>query len=248
LSRLGEWALADPVYVLEGVEKAYSTRRGGAMALRGISIRLYNGLYVLVGPNGSGKSTLLRVLAGITRPDKGEVAYLGRRFWRDCDDSCIALLRRREIGYLPQNLLVPPYLRVVDIVGMPLWLDGVGDWRARALEALETLGARELADKRAGSLSVGQRQKAAIARALLAGSRVLLLDEPFSHLDEEGVLALVNILISSSRNRLVVVATPSESMALLLKRGANATTLCIRGGRLTECEELGSAYAPAGAL
>ena len=222
---------------LQDVYKRYATRLGTVTALDDVSLSIDKGIYILLGPNGSGKSTLLRVMAGITRPDSGFIECCGKRYWSDCGEECLAFMRRRVIGFLPQNLLVPSQLSVLEAVGMPLWLSGVRDWKEEALRVLEQVGLSELSRRRVKELSIGQRQRAAIARAFLAGTRVLLLDEPFSHLDEEGILLTLKLIAEHSAQKSIVIASPYSSLIELVKNISNRVKVIhIEKGRIIKQE------------
>ncbi len=139
----------------------------------------------LIGPNGAGKTSVLRWMAG--RPIPGAEGVMGideltlvdtaKGAWLDPED--------RRVGYLPQGYGLFDHLRVVDNVAFGLASRGVarGDRRARALEMLRELSCEDLAERHPASLSGGERQKVALARALLVEPRLLLLDEPMSALD-----------------------------------------------------------------
>jgi ABC-type multidrug transport system ATPase subunit len=212
---------------LHEVSKAYIRGSGARAALRGISLEISNGVYVILGPNGSGKSTLLRIMAGITKPDKGVVECCNKKYWSTCGEGCLAALRRRDIGFLPQNLLVPRQLRVIEAAGMPLWLSSIRNWREETLRALRELGIEGLAGRRVKELSIGQRQRVALARAFIAGSKALLLDEPFSHLDEEGILLTINALAKRAGRAAIVVTTPYNSVAELLRKAVRESRLIV---------------------
>lgn len=138
-------------------------------------------LTAVVGPNGAGKSTLLKALAGLLRPLEGSIVAHG--------------LGRRDTSYLPQQSDTDPDfpISVLDVVMLGAWRH-VGSFkgidrrlRERAMAALETVGLVGFEHRIVGSLSVGQRQKALFARATLADSELMLLDEPFSAMDARTV-------------------------------------------------------------
>jgi putative ABC transport system ATP-binding protein len=151
-------------------------RRGGRDVLAGLSARIPEGATSVVGPSGSGKSTLLRLLNRLADPERGRIAYRGRPL---SDYDVLAL--RREVSLVPQ---------------LPALLEGtVGaniDYAARlaggdgdASRVLRLAGLEEsFAERDVAKLSVGEQQRAMLARALIQAPRVLLLDEPTSALDE----------------------------------------------------------------
>ena len=139
----------------------------------------------IVGESGSGKSTLLNIIAGLDRPGSGEVRLDGRALDFG-DDDALALWRRRHLGFVFQSFHLLPYLSVGDNVALPLALLGI-DSRERAKragEALAAVGLAGLDSRRPATLSGGEMQRAAIARALVHAPRLLLADEPTGNLDE----------------------------------------------------------------
>jgi putative ABC transport system ATP-binding protein len=149
----------------------------------------------VVGESGSGKSTLLNVIAGLDRPDAGEVRLEGRAL-DFSDDDALALWRRRNLGFVFQAFHLLPYLSVAENVALPLSLLGAGrrarDERAEAL--LASVGLAGLGARRPGSLSGGEMQRVAIARALVHEPRLVLADEPTGNLDEASATAVLDCL------------------------------------------------------
>ena len=191
---------------------AHAVRKSFARteALRGASIEVDPGEVVAIsGPSGSGKSTLLLCLAGILRPEAGEVTYDGQRL-DQLGEAARTRLRRREMGFVLQFGQLVPELSAVENVALPLLLDGharAGSRRS-ALSWLERLGAAELADDLPTSLSGGQAQRVAVARALVAGPRVVFADEPTGALDTlagEQVLAEMLAAVRDTGASLVMV-------------------------------------------
>jgi heme exporter protein A len=154
-------------------------RRFGALrALRGVSLSVFPGeCHLVVGPNGAGKSTLLRLLAGLARPSAGSIHLEGRALTADP-----AL--RRSIGLLSHQSHLYDDLSALENLAFAARLHRIaGDPTGIARRRLAALGLTERLDEPIRRLSRGTVQRLAIARALLHGPRVLLLDEPFSGLD-----------------------------------------------------------------
>ncbi|MFG2054119.1 ABC transporter ATP-binding protein [Micromonospora sp. NPDC048930] len=189
-----------------GVVRAY----GPTPALRGVTLDVAEGEIVAVtGPSGCGKSTLLHCLAGILRPDAGEVTWRGERIdlWSEAARS---RLRRTEFGVLFQFGQLVAELTAAENVALPLLLAGTGRRAARtaALTWLERLGVADVADVRPGEMSGGQQQRCATARALVTEPRVLLADEPTGALDTltgEQVLTQLVRLAREQRTTVVLV-------------------------------------------
>ncbi|MET7461633.1 ABC transporter ATP-binding protein [Nonomuraea sp. NPDC005501] len=156
---------------------------GDVHALRGVSLDVSRGeLVAVMGPSGSGKSTLLNVAGGLDRPTSGTVTIGGTDLAAVKD---LAALRRREVGYVFQDLNLIPSLTAAENVMLPRELDGVrtGRARAEALAVLEEVGVGDVAGRFPEELSGGQRQRVAIARALAGERSLLLADEPTGALD-----------------------------------------------------------------
>jgi osmoprotectant transport system ATP-binding protein len=158
-----------------------SKRHGDVAALVHVSLAAAPGECVaLVGESGSGKTTLLRCINRLHDPDSGTIRIDGRD-----TRSVNPVALRRSIGYVPQDGGILPHWSVIRNVALVPVLSGMTDAQARAEHALETVGFDPAAIGRRWphELSGGQRQRVAMARALAAGQRLLLLDEPFGALD-----------------------------------------------------------------
>jgi molybdate transport system ATP-binding protein len=142
----------------------------------------------LVGPSGAGKSTVLRAIAGLHRPDRGQVV-LGERRWLDVDAGIDLPPERRDCGYLFQQYALFPHLNAWRNVAFGLTEVTRSERRARAVDHLRRFGAEELADAPVRELSGGERQRVALARALARDPAVVLLDEPLSALDSRTAAA-----------------------------------------------------------
>ncbi|GIJ29958.1 ABC transporter ATP-binding protein [Micromonospora qiuiae] len=189
-----------------GLVKSY----GPTPALRGVTLDVAEGEIVAVtGPSGCGKSTLLHCLAGILRPDAGEVSWHGHRIdtWSEAARS---RLRRTEFGVLFQFGQLVAELTAAENVALPLLLAGTGRRAARtaALTWLDRFGVAQLADVRPGEMSGGQQQRCATARALVTEPRVLFADEPTGALDTltgEQVLTQLVRLAREQRTTVVLI-------------------------------------------
>jgi heme exporter protein A len=174
-----------PLLAASGLERSFGPLR----ALRGVDLRVSAGeALVVAGPNGAGKTTLLRVLAGLARPNSGEVRVLGRRLERSAPEA------RRPIGFVSHQSLLYDDLTVRENVVLAARLYHVRDPATAAAQALEAVGLGDRADDRPRGLSRGLLQRASIARALVHQPRVLLLDEPFTGLDAPAAERLRSLL------------------------------------------------------
>lgn len=168
----------------------------------------------ILGPNGAGKSTLLNILAFVLRVSSGEVRFFNKR----CEHESHSALRR-QIAYVQQN----PYLfndTVIKNVELGLKLRGVNkkDRHQSAMMMFERLGLGDLAPRRAHELSGGETQKIAIARAMVLEAEVILLDEPFTHLDKRFMNDLENLILDKRRtgNQTVIFSTHDQLRAQVL--------------------------------
>jgi ABC-type Fe3+/spermidine/putrescine transport system ATPase subunit len=152
----------------------------GRSVLKDVSFEVASGdLLALVGPSGSGKTTVLKVIAGLLSPFSGDVLFDGQSVLRVPPE-------RRRIAMVFQKPLLFPYLDVAGNVGFGLKMQGAGavEIQTRVARALELVHLEGFEKRKAGELSGGQEQRVALARALITEPRILLLDEPFSALDE----------------------------------------------------------------
>jgi putative ABC transport system ATP-binding protein len=179
------------------IAKAY----GSTPALRGATVTVAPGeILAVLGPSGSGKSTLLHCLAGILRPDSGEV-WLGDDRIDALSERARTLLRRDRFGFVFQFGQLVPELPAVENAMLPLLLTGAG-WpatRRRAGELFERLGIAGLEGRRPGELSGGQAQRVAVCRALIARPDVLFADEPTGSLDSLAGQQVMDLLVDAVR-------------------------------------------------
>ncbi len=195
---------------LRAVSKAYGSRR----VLQDLSGSFPPGrLTALTGRSGSGKTTLLRLLAGLEAPDAGGILIDGEPL--PTGRAALAMLRAAEIGVVPQELDLPPFLTARELVALP------HQGRAVDPEAwLAAVGLGQRAGQRAARLSPGERQRVAIARALAGGRGLVLVDEPTSHLDEENARRIAELLahVAYELGASVVCATHDPIVAAAAHR------------------------------
>jgi ABC-type lipoprotein export system ATPase subunit len=200
-----------PLIVAEGVSRLYVD--GNVLALDNVSLSIARGEYVaIVGPSGSGKSTLLNVLGGLDQPTSGRVLFDGKEIVtpRALDD-----LRSRQIGYVFQSFYLLPTLTAIENVQLPMFETSrtAKQRLQRAGELLEVVGLSHRARHLPSRLSVGERQRVAIARSLANDPQVLLADEPTGNLDTgtgEDILKLFASLHREHGMTLVVITHSRE--------------------------------------
>lgn len=164
-----------------GIEKRF----GSFFALRGISLQIHSGEFVaLLGPNGAGKTTLLRVAGLLAAPTRGTLQYTNREHPAEALDS---LETRRQLGLVGHTTLLYDELTAAENLTLFAQLYELDDVSARVANALETCGLGSRAASLVRTFSRGMRQRLTIARALLHGPRILLLDEPSAGLDRQGL-------------------------------------------------------------
>src|SRR6267143_31996 len=173
---------------------------GGVQALHHLDLDVRDGeLLVLLGPSGSGKTTVLRCIAGLEEPTTGDVV-IGERVVTQ------AMPADRDVAMVFQTPALYPHLTVRENIAFPLEIRGVSDAQIarRVLEAATRLGLQEVLDRVPAQLSEGQRQRAALGRAIVRGPQAFLLDEPLSRLDS---MLRIEVL---HEGRLRQVGTPEE--------------------------------------
>ncbi len=196
---------------------------GGAVveAINDVSLRIARGSFkAIMGPSGSGKSTLLHVLAGLTRPDQGQVFVEGRDVTSMTDHQA-TVFRRRNIGLVFQAFNLIPTLTARENILLPALAEGNAHEMGQRLESLlDHLGLQHRGRHRPDALSGGEQQRVAIARAMILGPTVLLADEPTGSVDSAAGQAICRLLQSLCRDhgRTILVVTHEPTVALWAER------------------------------
>jgi lipoprotein-releasing system ATP-binding protein len=202
------------------VSKSYQTPRGELPILSDISLTLDRGDAVaIMGPSGSGKSTLLYIMGALDRPTSGSVTLDGHDPFAMREREQAAF-RNRHIGFVFQDHSLLPQCSVLENVlaptlAAPAGEAGGGDDAARARAVLEQVGLGSRLDHRPGELSGGEKQRAAVARALIRNPTLLLCDEPTGNLDRVAADAVASLLVDmhAARKTILVVVTHSAVLA-----------------------------------
>jgi putative ABC transport system ATP-binding protein len=210
-----------PVIELAGVSKAYPGSPP-VVAVRDVDLAIDEGeLVALVGPSGSGKSTLLALLAGLDTPDEGEVVVDGVVLSL-LDRDARAAFRRERIGVVGQTPGLSGMLSARENVELTLALRGVEalEARERAMEALAVVGLADHAVRAVDSLSAGERERVALARAVAGRPSVLVADEPTARLDSVTTLAIGGLLADLAREHGTTVVCATHDPLLIGLAGA----------------------------
>jgi putative ABC transport system ATP-binding protein len=198
----------EPDLVARHLHRSFRTADESVPVLSDVSLELNSGEVVLVmGPSGSGKSTLLALLSGLLRPDQGEVKVLGEDLWR-MNEAARERLRRRWFGFVFQGFNLFPTLTASEQLEMVLrWSEGTSrlEARRRVAAMLEQLGLGRRAHLRADRLSGGEKQRVAVARALLKSPRFCFADEPTAALDWAHGEQIIQLLHSAAHDHRTVL-------------------------------------------
>ncbi|RKX69829.1 lipoprotein-releasing system ATP-binding protein LolD [candidate division WOR-3 bacterium] len=189
----------------KGIKKGYQTGGEFLEVLKGVDLSLVRGESVaILGPSGAGKSTLLHILGGLDRPDEGKV-YLEGCDLTTAGDGNLARIRNEKIGFVFQFHHLLPDFTVVENIALPLLIRGRPKKEAFSLAqklAIQLgLGAR-LAHK-PENLSAGERQRVAVARAVITEPVIILADEPTGNLDYDNSIMILELLKKINRQRMV---------------------------------------------
>src|ERR1700677_556858 len=184
-----------PVLRARGLRRDYGHQAGLVHAVDGVDLDIAPGETVaIMGPSGCGKSTLLYMLGGLDRPTSGDIWLDGQRLG-ELSERGLAGLRRDAVGFVFQAFQLMDELTAVENVELPALLAGSSPHaaRQRATKLLEQVGLADRAKFLPTALSGGQRQRVAVARALVAGPKVVLADEPTGNLDSAATAEVLRL-------------------------------------------------------
>lgn len=208
--------------LLEGknLRKTYGFDDNRVDAIKNLSIEIEEGSFVaVVGRSGSGKSTLLHVLAGLVKPNSGEVLLEGQSLY-DLNDDTLTRLRRRRMGFVFQFFNLISTQNVIENIVLPIHLDSGEVDQQYIDEIINLLGLNEKKYAFIHELSGGQQQRVAIARALASKPAIIFADEPTGNLDAKSSQEVVDLLKLAQRkyHETVVMVTHDELIASIADR------------------------------
>ena len=208
---------------VKNVKKIYTTRFGSNQveALRDVNFTVERGEYVaIMGESGSGKTTLLNILAALDKPTEGKV-YLKDKDLGKLKEKEIATFRRQNLGFVFQDFNLLDTFSLKDNIFLPLVLSGkkYPEMEKRLKPIAEKLGIEKLLEKYPYEVSGGQKQRAAIARALITKPQLILADEPSGALDSKAADSLMNLFTTINQDgQTIVMVTHSVKAASSAKR------------------------------
>ena len=198
--------------------KIYRLGNTQIRALNGVNLDIAQGEFVcLLGPSGSGKSTLLNALAGLERPERGEIV-IGGIHLEQLDESQVTLFRSQNVGFVFQSYNLIPTLTALENVSIGLTLRGVGrkEREQLAREMLLKVGLKDRMEHKPSELSGGQQQRVSIARAFVGSPKIVFADEPTGNLDTKTSFEVMDLIseIARTNRQTMIMVTHDEEMTV----------------------------------
>lgn len=201
---------------IKNLHKSYPMGKDALHVLKGLDLEIKEGEFVsIMGSSGSGKSTLLNIVGLLDEHDLGEY-YLNNQKIEKLDEKKAAILRNKFLGFVFQSFNLINYKNALENVALPLYYQGVGrkERNAIALDYLAKVGLKERANHLPNELSGGEKQRVAVARALVTKPKVILADEPTGALDSTTSSSVMELLKQINREGMTVfVITHEEDIA-----------------------------------
>lgn len=218
---------------INNLNKSFSTNHGPIEILKGLELSVSPGDTVaILGKSGSGKSTLLSLLSGLDHPDSGSIKFDGIDISGLSEDD-LTTMRAQKLSIIFQQFHLLPHLTALENVMLPLDIKNNPDSRSLALEALAEVDLSERASHFPGTLSGGEKQRVAFARAMASSPKLLLADEPTGSLDSETGEKVIQMLFDlvEKKGSTLLLVTHSKEWAKRCK-----SVLVLQEGRLTKTE------------
>lgn len=211
-----------PFIEVKNLSKIYDNDGVKTPALRGVSFNIEKGEFLtIMGPSGSGKSTLLNMLGFLDRPTLGMYKFEGKG-WDDYSEDEIAHVRNKKMGFVFQVFNLLSRQSVMDNVKLPLIYSDIKrrEWNTLALDAIRAVGLEHRRDYPTNRLSGGEKQRTAIARALVNSPEVIFADEPTGNLDSKSGGNIMEILqqLNEESNKTIILITHETYTAEHAKR------------------------------
>lgn len=226
---------------IENLEKSYELKKDKIRVLKNINLQVKKGeLIAIMGPSGSGKTTLLNILSGIDCADKGRVLFNGQDLINRTKSE-LALFRRQKMGLVFQEFNLIDSINVKENIMMPMILEKreLEEIENKTQELTKLLGISDILDKSISEISGGQKQRAAICRALMNEPSIVFADEPTGNLDSKATKDLMNYLnkVNEDFGTSILMVTHDSFAAsyckrvLLLKDGEIISDISKKAGR-----------------
>jgi len=212
----------EPIIKAENLVKVYKTESEEVFALKGVNLSLEEGEFsLLMGASGSGKSTLLHLLGGLDKPTSGRVLYRGKDI-SSFSSKELALFRNRKIGFVFQFHYLINELTLIENVMAPALIGGVpfSESRKRAEELLKRVGLGHRLSHKPFEVSGGEKQRAAVARALVNFPEVVLADEPTGNLDSQNTHSVISLMkeLNQELGTTFLIATHNRELETYAQR------------------------------
>ena len=223
---------------LRGIQKVYPHKGFSVRALDDITLKIFKGAFLgIIGRSGSGKTTLLNLIGMLDKPTTGEIRFDGEVL-NQISDRGLAILRRKKLGFVFQTFNLLPSLTVVENVESALIHSQLSKEQIenKISSLLDDLDLADLADRLPLELSVGQRQKVAMARAIVKEPTLIIADEPIGEMDPIAGAEILNRLIELNKKSKITLIIASHGTSLLLKADR---TIFIKDGKLVSQKESG---------
>ncbi len=219
------------LFELDNIEKIYKNEEVETVALGGVSFKIERGEFVsIMGPSGSGKSTLLQILGFLDEPTAGEYRFDGVS-WRDYKLDDLARVRNKKMGFVFQSFNLLGRTSVLENVMLPLWYSDVpaAEWKPRAMKAIDIVGLGHRLNHVPAQLSGGEKQRCAIARALVLDPDVIFADEPTGNLDSKNGQAVMDALqdLHDKHGHTIILITHETDTAMHAER-----IISVKDGRI----------------
>jgi putative ABC transport system ATP-binding protein len=225
--------MASELIRVENLEKIYQDNGVPVQALRGINLTVNKGEFlVIAGPSGSGKTTLLNLLGALDKPTVGKV-FLENEDLSLKSKSELSSLRLNRMGFIFQAYNLIPVLTAMENIEFSMMLLGIPEKerRKKALELMDELGIKELANKRPNEMSGGQQQRVAVARAMVNNPSIILADEPTANLDSTTGGLLLDLMQQMNKEKNITFIFSSHDKQVMDRAGR---LIILKDGKIAE--------------